>query len=502
MVIGFDGATFRLIDPWVQAGKLPTFAKVLNGGVRGNLRSTIRPESSIAWTSFATGKNPGKHGVFGFAAHKENSYSTGINSARSIRSARLWGIAGDYNNRVVVLNVPMTYPPQPINGCLVSGMLTPSLKSPFTYPENLAHDLLSAVDGYTITVHDPGHDEAGFIRKVSHCTEKHKEATLYLMDKCEWDLFVVVFTELDRLQHFLWACMDPSHPRHDPQRAGRHGAALLEYHQCLDQILREILERVGDDTVVMLISDHGFNGFYKTVHLNTWLKDQGLLTLHRDESGKLGLDKLLQGLSSSQPLVRMKKALPFLRDMRISTPSLTNLRFENLVDWQNTRAYYSEIGGIRINLEGREPAGYVKPGAEYESLREDLQRVLTALEDPETGLPIFENVYKREDLYWGPYVERAPDLIVNPTRDDDDPRKNYAVAHNVPTKDMSFLDPSNLRTGNHTLDGIFIAFGDGVHRDVEIDRVSIMDLAPTVLYTMGLPVPEDMDGKILRDIFE
>ena len=122
--------------------------------------------------------------------------------------------------------------------------------------------------------------------------------------------------------------------------------------------------------------------------------------------------------------------------------------------------------------------------------------------DPETGLPIFENVYKREDLYWGPHVERAPDLIVNPTPDDDDPRKNYAVAHNVPTKDMSFLDPSNLRTGNHTLDGIFIAFGDGVCRDVEIDRVSIMDLAPTVLYTMGLPVPEDMDGKILRDIFE
>ena len=198
----------------------------------------------------------------------------------------------------------------------------------------------------------------------------------------------------------------------------------------------------------------------------------------------------------------MKKAVPFLKDMRISTPSLTNLRFENLVDWQNTRAYYSEVGGIRINLEGREPAGWVKPGAEYESLREDLQRVLTALEDPETGLPIFENVYKREDLYWGPHVERAPDLIVNPTRDDDDPRKNYAVAHNVPTKDMSFLDPSNLRTGNHTLDGIFIAFGDGVCRDVEIDRVSIMDLAPTVLYTMGLPVPEDMDGKILRDIFE
>jgi predicted AlkP superfamily phosphohydrolase/phosphomutase len=500
IVIGLDGATFRLIEPWAQAGKLPTFAKLLKEGVRGNLRSTIRPESSIAWSSFATGKNPGKHGVFGFVVHRENSYSTDITTAKSIKSARLWNIVSDHGKKVVVLNVPMTYPPQPVNGCLVSGMLTPSLKSRFTYPDGLGQELLTELGDYVITVHGVHHDKESFVNDVKYCTEKHKEAALYLMKKCEWDLFTVVFTELDRLQHFLWADMDPSHPRHDPERAAPN--AILEYHQYLDDILREILENVVDDsTTVLIISDHGFNGFYKTVHPNTWLRDQGLLTL-RSEYSRSGLKKLLFGLRSSPALAKAKRALPVLRDMRLSTRSLNGLRFESMIDWQNTRAFYSEVGGIRINLEGREPEGIVKPGSEYESLIENLHQTLESAMDPETGSSIFEAVYRREDLYWGPYVKRAPDLIIEPKRDEDDPGKNYALAYDVPTNDQSLLSLSNPRTGNHTLDGIFVASGEGMRRDVEIRGSSILDLAPTILFTMGLSVPEGLDGRVLQEIYE
>lgn len=499
IVIGLDGATFRLIEPWAQAGKLPTFAKLLKEGARGNLRSTIRPESSIAWSSFATGENPGKHGVFGFVVHREDSYSTDITTAKSVKSARLWNIVSDYGKKVVILNVPMTYPPQPVNGCLVSGMLTPSLKSRFTYPDGLAQELLTALGDYVITVHGTHQDKEAFVNEVKYCTEKHKEAALYLMKKCEWDLFAVVFTELDRLQHFLWADMDPSHPRHDPERALPN--AILEYHQYLDKILMEILENVEDgSTTVMLISDHGFNGFYKTVHLNTWLRDQELLALHREHS-QSGLINLLLQLRSSSALIKVKRALPFLKDVRLSTRSLDGLRFESMIDWQHTKAFYSEVGGIRINLEGREPEGIVKPGLEYESLRENLKETLETVKDPETGLPIFEAVYKREDLYWGPYVKRAPDLIVEPKRDEDDPRKNYALAHNVSTNEQSFLSLSNPRTGNHTLDGIFVAFGEGIRPGVEIKQSSILDLAPTILSTMGLSVPESLDGKVLQEIY-
>jgi predicted AlkP superfamily phosphohydrolase/phosphomutase len=499
VVIGLDGATFRLIEPWAKAGKLPTFAQLLKDGVRGNLRSTIRPESSIAWSSFATGENPGKHGVFGFVVHRENSYSTDITTAKNIKSARLWNIVSDHGKKVVVLNVPMTYPPQPVNGCLVSGMLTPSLKSRFTYPDGLAEELLTALGDYVITVHGTHQDKETFVNEVKYCTEKHKEAALYLMKKCEWDLFTVVFTELDRLQHFLWADMDPSHPRHDPERGAPN--AILEYHQYLDDVLREILENVVDDsTTVMLISDHGFNGFYKTVHLNTWLRDQALLAL-RPEYSQTGLLDLLLGLRSSPVLRKAKSALPILKDVRLSTRSLEGLRFEGMIDWQNTQAFYSEVGGIRINLEGREPEGIVRTGSEYESLRQTLQQTLGTVTDPETGLGVFDAIYKREELYWGPYVERAPDLIVEPKRDEDDPRNNYALAHDVSTNDQGFLNLSNLRTGNHTLDGIFIAFGEGIRQDVEIKQSSILDLVPTILFTLGLSVPEGLDGKVLQEIY-
>jgi predicted AlkP superfamily phosphohydrolase/phosphomutase len=173
-----------------------------------------------------------------------------------------------------------------------------------------------------------------------------------------------------------------------------------------------------------------------------------------------------------------------------------------MIDWQRTRAFYSEVGGIRINLEGREPEGIVRPGSEYDSLRQTLQETLGTVMDPETGLPVFEAVYKREDLYWGPYVKRAPDLIIEPKRDEDDPGKNYALAHDVPTSDQSLLSLSNPRTGNHTLDGIFVASGKGIRRDVEIKGSSILDLAPTILSTMGLSVPEGLDGKVLQEIYE
>jgi predicted AlkP superfamily phosphohydrolase/phosphomutase len=495
-IIGLDGADWRLLKPWIGKGNLPTLAKLISEGTRGNLGSTIRPESSVAWSSFSTGVNPGKHGVFGFVERTEG-YTFKLANGSSVRARRFWDILGEQGLDVGMLNIPFTYPPSPVNGFLVAGMLTPGPDVAFAYPKSLQQQLLKRFDDYLFDVGDSTRNKAVLIENVRRYTCQQRETALFLLQEQPWDLFTMVFTGPDRLQHFLWADMDPRHPLHDPESASQFDRALLEHYQILDDAIAQILNCLPVNTTVILISDHGFNGCACRFYVNQWLREQGLLTLRETCTGQSNLVSLLSRLGSIQWLRRLKRVI--FPDQWSATELHARV-FTRAIDWSRTKTYFGMDGGLRINLQGREPQGFVRPD-EYNAVRQELRQMMLAVTDPRTKQPPLSNVFFQEELYQGQFVGKAPDLILEPQRENSDAAGNFVLDGSLDANRTSAFGSSLPYSGNHTLDGIFIAWGADVASGQQIPSAQIVDIAPTILATLGVPIPEYMDGRVLAEIF-
>jgi predicted AlkP superfamily phosphohydrolase/phosphomutase len=497
IVIGLDGADWRLIKPWIQQGYLPTLARLIEEGASGPLRSTIRPESSVAWSSFATGVNPGKHGIFGFVNHEPNSYRYKLANASSIRVLRFWDILSQAGKRVGLLNIPFTYPPSPVNGFLVGGMLTPSTSTPFTYPAELQSRLLQHFDNYLLDAGDRTHEKENLLASVQAFTQQQIETIRLLWQVDDFDMLGVVFTGPDRLQHFLWEDIDSQHPDHDKASSQKFESSLREHFTLLDQAVAEIIAQVPDRTLVLVMSDHGFNGCARRFYVNRWLHQQGLLVLREQKHWRAALVDHLSVLKSIPRFRRLKRA--FLPD----DWGLTNLKAiisSQMIDWSATQVYYSPDGGLRLNVKGREPQGIISPGKEYEQLRKDLSIALTGLREPQTNRSPLASVYLREELYNGRFVDYAPDLVIEPKRDDIHAVSNFVLDSTVDMEKLVFTS-STPYSGNHTLDGILVAWGPGVASGQQFKNAQIIDLAPTILAALGVTAPSYLDGQTLDQLF-
>lgn len=510
LVVGLDGATLDLVRPWVEAGQLPHLARLMSEGAYGQLRSTLPPITAPAWTSFMTGKNIGKHGLVDFIMRKPGTQELLIVNAKSRDGEPLWKILSASGKKVGVVNVPMTYPPEEVNGFLVSGMDTPTLDKGFTYPLRLKTELLNRVPNYRIEA--GGHnlirgrrrDYPGFISEMLNTEEARFAATHYLMDKHPWDFFMVVFRATDRAQHWFWKHLDPLHPRREPGDE-KYAEAILQAYQQADRFLGHFMSRLGDDTVLLVMSDHGAApAGERVIYLNTWLRDQGFLA-YRD-----GTSLAPQGVAW-RLWTSLKRNLPsgtkkWLRDVfpRLER-KLPSLFVFSEIDWTRTKAFAIEPReAIWINLAGRELQGAVQPG-EYDKIRQEISEQLLAWRDPETGLPVVERVYRREELYSGPHLERVPDLLPVLARH----KYRYQSARHGPgprgpaIADWRSLGEQGMSRANgvHDLDGLFLFWGNGI-RAGEIQGAQILDLAPTILHLMGEAVPADMDGEVLDEILE
>lgn len=498
LVIGLDGATFSLIDPWIERGKLPNLATLVREGARGRLRSTIPYVTGPAWTSFATGVNPGKHGIFDFALRRRGEYSIELLNARAIRAKTLWALLSKAGKRIGVLNVPVTYPPQEVNGYLVSGMLTPSLKSEFTYPKSLGGELLSAVPDYdiepAIVSSDRRRTKRELVKSCFALVRARAKAARFLLHRLgDWDFFMVVFTEPDRLQTYLWDDLDPGHPRHDPESAAEFGEAIPKLYEKLDSIIGEFLQEYVDQrTTLFVLSDHGFAGVHKFFYPNKWLEEEGYLALRAEASTSLRWAKsVLTRVGLAHPAKRFVKAL--FPDWGF-TSQLRNFTFTRDVDWAKTKAFWGADNGFTINLKGRESAGIVAPGREYEALRNELIEKLSALREPETGELVVEKVWKREEIYNGPYTAYSPDLRMV-WREYPGQRKTYFSAGELWANETFGY---TAQTGDHTPFGILLAYGRAIKGGQSIQGAQLMDLAPTILHLLGLPLPQEMEGKPLE----
>jgi len=507
LVIGLDGATFDLIKPWVNEGWLPNLAKLIERGVSGELESTIPPVTLPAWISFATGKNPGKLGIYDIIGRKNNGYITQPWNPIPLKEKTLWDILGDHGIKIGVLNFPGTFPPRKVNGFMVTGMFTPSEKKNFTYPERLKPELNHVVGRYELDAdHWMYSKEDRFLRDIYRVTEKRGKAAEHLIRKFRCQFIIVVFTSTDRIQHVMWKHADRDHPQHNPVRAQKYSSAIKAYWRRLDKIVSKLIEGFGDGGTIVVMSDHGFGPRKKTFFVNEWLRQEGFLKLRRS-TGKNPLARVAESLYHYLGNTRMYRILTVLLQKLIGRELIYRYAFRflsyeeliNAVDWNLTKAFSchhtAHLGHIYLNLKGREPQGCVEQ-CDYEKLRNEIIGRLSKLKDQWSGEQLKMEIYRPEKIYSGPYVNQAPDIIF--LINDGECEADTTFGHNFPFKQGSF----DLRhTGTHTKKGLFIASGPRVKEGIEITGAKIVDLAPTLLCLFGIPVSKDMDGRVLTEIF-
>lgn len=493
LVIGLDGATFDLLRPMVEAGWLPNLQRVLEQGAHGLLRSTVPPLTAPAWTSFQTGVNPGRHGVFSFQRRLDATLEREFVNSTAVRGPRLWHWLAQHGLTCGVINLPMTWPPQPMppGSYLVSGMETPSTDSPFTDPPELADELraLRYICDLRVKLHERDfHSEAGvtaIAQDLLDVLRRREAAIFHLVAERPTDALVVVFETPDRLQHWAWRAIEEALANDGATPLTPLQAAVAACYRELDRVVgRLLVDAASPETHVIFVSDHGFGPLHSRFHVDQWLAQQGWLTY---AGGKATVRQRLRG-----PLQRIKRLVPrslLLQGRRAFAVS-------RIVHWAQTRAYSGVTmeHAVYINLQGREPEGATPP-ADYDALRREIAQALLAVRDerPGRGQAVVQAAYLREDLYQGPYVDDAPDLL-------------FTLAPGYePTSELSsggvWSDASGEGAGIHQPDGILMLLGPGIVPGARLPEHDMVDVLPTLLYALGLPVATALDGDIVQAAF-
>jgi len=390
---------------------------------------------------------------------------------------------------------------------MISGILSPR-HAEIAYPPGLLRRYEDELGPYRISpaVQYTDGDEEAFVADLLALMEQRARYALRLMQDYEWDFFMVHFVALDAAQHALWKFSDPTHPRYNPHSevetaAGqRYGNLLLALYQKADAILARLWEQTGPDDVLLVMSDHGFGPLHGTVNLNNFLLQRGFLHLKRDVATRLCYALFRHGITPSAAYALLVKL--GLQDVVVKVSKRARnaivgrfLSF-SAVDWSRTQAYaMGHVGQVFINLRGREPHGCVPP-KEYEAVRQRVADALRELEHPQFGRPLVDEIIFKEQVYQGPYAERGPDLL--PIMDG----FRYIAFPLFASNAQLVTAQVRGDSGCHRLHGILLAHGPAVQQGIELDGAQIIDLAPTILYRMGLPVPNDMDGRVLMEMFE
>ncbi len=430
IVIGLDGTPCSLIHKLTQQGVCPNVSRLLSTGSLREMRSTHPAVSSVAWTSFMTGKNPAKHGIFGFMDRIPDTYDMYYPNSKHIQGKPVWDILGQYNKRSVVINVPSTYPASEMNGILIAGFVAIDLARA-SYPVSIVPILKEMgykIDVETQLIHE---SKDKLFDDLFLTLEKRTRAILHFMRNEVWDLFIGIFTETDRLHHFFWESMEKNDTK--------YSQLFLDYYKKIDAAIGRIMENLDSNTNLILLSDHGFCTLQQEIYINHWLKEEGFLNF------KMTPPKSLADIG------------------------------------EGSRAYCLDPGRIYINLKGREPHGCVEPGNDYEQLRNTLISKLTGLKDPATKTTIIDKIHKREEIYQGKYSDRAPDLVIEPKHGYDLKGAIYKEA----------LLSKGVFSGMHTYDDAFVYVSN---KNITRHSLEITDVTATILHSLDIPIPGDMDG--------
>ncbi len=489
LIIGLDGATWDVIHPMIAAGRLPTLSCLVREGASGILRSTMPPLSPVAWSSFLTGQNPGRHGVFGFEEPVEGTYDFRPVTSRPAGDRSLWRIASDHGRRVVALDIPFSWPPEPVNGCLVAGFGAPVREGvEFTYPPALRAALEKRFGEFRVAVPDikAAPPREAVFRRWDRILDNRARVADALIAEEDWDIFMIVLGVTDHLQHGAWTYFEPLHPDWRSPEASQARDALFRYYARADEFVERLIQRAASLVHVVVLSDHGFGTTRRGDLTRQVLSERGWL---RYRSWPL-----LSGTRVMSWLHRTYQASSWFKRLlhrRRAERRWLKQVAARAIDWPQTRAFPAAMGWqVYIHRRGGAfPQGCVEPGDDYALLCSQIREALEQCSAD--GLPHrpIRRVWHRDEIYRGKAAARAPDLFVE-----------YQNLH-MPDSAMTppALPPNTAQdlVGSHTLDGVFIAWGpDIVHTN--LDGARIEDVMPTVLHLMNLPVPDDLDGRVLE----
>lgn len=457
LVLGLDCATPQLVfDRW--SARLPHLASLIQRGMYGPLRSCIPPITVPAWSCMMSGKDPGTLGCYGFRNRCDYSYDgLSFATSKAIRDDRVWDILSRAHRKVILVGIPQTYPPTPVNGLMVSCFLTPDTSCRYTYPQELAGEIQATVGEYMLDVKNfRTEDKAGLLEQIYEMTGKRFTLFKHFLRTKPWDFAMIVEMGIDRVHHGFWKYMDPQHPKYE--RGSPYAETIFNYYRFLDEQIGDILKMVDERTVILVVSDHGARAMQGGFCINEWLIRENYLAISEKPDGVV-------------PLSKAK------------------------IDWARTLAwaeggYYSRLF---MNVQGREPQGCI-PRPDYERVRSEIRKKLEATTDSR-GNPLGTRAFRPEDVY-STINGVAPDLIVY--FGDLAWRSIGSIGLNTL---HTFENDMGADDANHAEDGIFIMLDPG-HRGIPQQNgktgISIVDIAPTILNLLGLPVPPDMEGRVIN----
>jgi predicted AlkP superfamily phosphohydrolase/phosphomutase len=512
-IIGLDAATWDVLKKWSEAGDCCNIAGLIRKSANGPLQSSIPPLTPPAWTSFMTGCNPGRHGIYNFMEPREGEYGMRYSNAGSRKARTLWRVLNDAGHSTGVVNVPFTYPPEPLDGFQVSGMDTPSEKSAFVHPPELREELereigkLNLEIRYLGAMSTNGRRDA-VLEGMRKLDEQWTRVALHALEKHPCEVMMVTFMSIDTVQHYFWHHMDERHFLHDPALAGRYRDAIKDVYRRLDESVGRILKMLPEDCTVLVVSDHGGGPVSdRTVYLNRYLQELGLLAYRQDLAGGLmarvtrGIYEAVRGALGSDQKKWLASTFPVLRErMENAATSFAN------IDWARTKAYCSEVlaypPSVFLNMKGERPEGIVT-----ESEREELLRSLTdkllELKDPRDGSAIIPRIYRREEVFQGECAAQGPDLVLDwwsgagfsasASLAEETGQPVLKIRDRAPMKEPEW-------SGTHRLHGILIGSGPAIQPGAQVEGARLMDMMPTILYLMDVPIPAGLDGRVLTEM--
>ena len=459
MVIGLDCADPKLVFEKFK-GKLPNISKLMNQGFYGQLESTIPPITCPAWMCMVTGKNPGQLGVYGFRSRNGHDYKgMVIADSSQIKEKKVWDLLSEQGKKVMVIGVPQTFPPQPVNGYLVTSFLTPGIESNYTYPTDFKEEIKQVVGKYMLDVENFRTDNKDIVLKeIYDMTEKRFKLAKHLIRNKDWNLFFMVEMGTDRIHHAFWKYLDETHKKFEA--GSKYENAILDYYKYLDEQIGELMQLIDADTAVMIVSDHGAKKMDGCICLNEWLIENGYLKLKNYPQTQTRLDP-------------------------------------DNIDWSKTKAwgwggYY---GRIFLNVKGREANGIIEP-EDYEKERNELIEKLEDIRD-EKGNKLDTKVLKPEETY--AQVNGNPaDLMA--FFGDLAWRSLGSVGHRTILRFDNDTGPDDAM---HDWHGIFILYNPKKKvQNHELKGVKLIDIAPTILELMGFNAPQDIEGKAVKEVVE